>query len=652
MGVGGTVAQGCNIGHGLTGLPLLSLGSAAGDRRDGRRRAWRWRASARCGDASANPGTRGRPIAGRSARLGSSRACTRSRSGRPRVAELTVFAAADGGRGRPRARRRVPRPPARRRPLPARARRADRGRRRGGAVSRSPRWAALRAALAFLFGVLAVGQRRDARPAHPRRRARAQRPHRRARLRRRIRARRARGRHPVAPPAARPRRVWAQRVLAALGVLGGILLVLGPSAMGIIEVHKWREPIGASPGPGYRDVAFRSSDGLKLTGWYRPSTNGATVLLVHGGNGDRPGPGAGTPACSSVRATASCSTTRAAAGTARARPTATAGTGATTSRARSPSSKAAPTSTRTGSARSGSRPAPTCSSRSPPTARTSRAIVADGTAAERLGGLAPPARDEAGMVPGWVMFKTIEVLSGDPPSPALEDRVAKIQQPTLMVSAGTAEEYEFGVLYDQAATRTSSTGTCRRPATRPPSARAGALRGARHGVLRPRAALKERRQARRRARRTARASASRGRARASGPRRRRPGRRPPRPRATRPPCRARRTRRRRAARPARTGSSAARAARGAGRAGRAARRRRRRSGRAEHDDRAAGQARVVRLERADDRRTARRRARRGASKVQRSRPAHARRGTSRRSRRGRPPRGRCRRAAPPAPGRA
>ena len=27
MGAGGTLALGCNIGHGLTGLPLLSLGS-------------------------------------------------------------------------------------------------------------------------------------------------------------------------------------------------------------------------------------------------------------------------------------------------------------------------------------------------------------------------------------------------------------------------------------------------------------------------------------------------------------------------------------------------------------------------------------------------------------------------------------------------
>ena len=27
MGVGGSLAHGCNIGHGLTGLPLLSFGS-------------------------------------------------------------------------------------------------------------------------------------------------------------------------------------------------------------------------------------------------------------------------------------------------------------------------------------------------------------------------------------------------------------------------------------------------------------------------------------------------------------------------------------------------------------------------------------------------------------------------------------------------
>jgi fermentation-respiration switch protein FrsA (DUF1100 family) len=49
------------------------------------------------------------------------------------------------------------------------------------------------------------------------------------------------------------------------------------------------------------------------------------------------------------------------------------------------------------------------------------------------------------------MFKTIEVLSGDPPSPALEDRIAQIEQPSLLISAGTAIERDFNVLYDEAA---------------------------------------------------------------------------------------------------------------------------------------------------------------------------------------------------------
>ena len=53
-------------------------------------------------------------------------------------------------------------------------------------------------------------------------------------------------------------------------------------------------------------------------------------------------------------------------------------------------------------------------------------------------------------MPGWIMFKTIEVLSGDPQSPALEDRIRLARQPILMVSAGTAEEYKFSALYDRA----------------------------------------------------------------------------------------------------------------------------------------------------------------------------------------------------------
>ena len=43
------------------------------------------------------------------------------------------------------------------------------------------------------------------------------------------------------------------------------------------------------PPAGYEQVSFRATDGLRLHGWFRPSRNGATVLVVHGGNGDRAG---------------------------------------------------------------------------------------------------------------------------------------------------------------------------------------------------------------------------------------------------------------------------------------------------------------------------------------------------------------------------
>lgn len=46
------------------------------------------------------------------------------------------------------------------------------------------------------------------------------------------------------------------------------------------------QPSHATPA-GYRDVAFVTSDGLTLRGWYRPSANGAAVVLTHGYSLDR-----------------------------------------------------------------------------------------------------------------------------------------------------------------------------------------------------------------------------------------------------------------------------------------------------------------------------------------------------------------------------
>src|SRR5258706_6371460 len=40
-------------------------------------------------------------------------------------------------------------------------------------------------------------------------------------------------------------------------------------------------------GAGYENIQFRSANGLKLSGWYLPSRNGATIILVHSYYGDR-----------------------------------------------------------------------------------------------------------------------------------------------------------------------------------------------------------------------------------------------------------------------------------------------------------------------------------------------------------------------------
>jgi hypothetical protein len=246
------------------------------------------------------------------------------------------------------------------------------------------------------------------------------------------------------------RRRWWQRLLAVPVVALGSFVALGPMAMGVIEVHKWREPIGAKPGPDYREVAFRASDGLRLTGWYRPSRNGAAVLLVHGGRGDRQGP---------VR---------------HAEMLAARGYGVLVydSRGRGHSegspngfgwdwrhdvdgamaflkSRADVEPGRIGAL--GLSTGADVVVEVAPDRDDIAAIVADGTAAETWEDWHRLRGDDAGMVPGWFMFKTIEVLSGDPPSPALEDRVREIRQPVLMVSTGTLEEAQFGELYDRAA---------------------------------------------------------------------------------------------------------------------------------------------------------------------------------------------------------
>ena len=85
------------------------------------------------------------------------------------------------------------------------------------------------------------------------------------------------------------RRRWTYRVLAVpLGLLA-LLYVVVPMSIALTETHEYRGEIGAPPSAGYREVAFEAADGVELSGWYRPTRNGATILVVHGGGSDRTG---------------------------------------------------------------------------------------------------------------------------------------------------------------------------------------------------------------------------------------------------------------------------------------------------------------------------------------------------------------------------
>jgi dienelactone hydrolase len=82
---------------------------------------------------------------------------------------------------------------------------------------------------------------------------------------------------------------WKSRLVAPPALLLTALFVLYPMCAGVYETHKWRGDVGSAPSAAYRDVTFAASDGVKLSGWYRPTVNGATVIVVHGGGSDRRG---------------------------------------------------------------------------------------------------------------------------------------------------------------------------------------------------------------------------------------------------------------------------------------------------------------------------------------------------------------------------
>jgi fermentation-respiration switch protein FrsA (DUF1100 family) len=240
------------------------------------------------------------------------------------------------------------------------------------------------------------------------------------------------------------RRRWLHRAIAVPAGLVAAIVVLGPIGIAITETHKYREPVGAAPSAAYERVGFSTTDGLDLAGWYRPSTNGAAVLLVHGGGGDRTGAAA------------------------HAKLLARHGYGVLLYDARGRGeSEGSPNSYGWGwekdaagaldfldrrddvePGRIGALGLSTGADILIDTAARRHdiaALVTDGAAAlsfedwHRLRGI------DVAEPSGWVMFNAIRVLSGNSPGPALEDQVARIASPLLLISAGNDVERDFNV---------------------------------------------------------------------------------------------------------------------------------------------------------------------------------------------------------------
>jgi hypothetical protein len=81
-------------------------------------------------------------------------------------------------------------------------------------------------------------------------------------------------------------RRYGRRALKGAGVAVLGLFVLFPAVFAVVATHRAREPVRAADlGRPYEEVAFRTSDGLRLAGWYVPSRNRAAIIAFPGRRG-------------------------------------------------------------------------------------------------------------------------------------------------------------------------------------------------------------------------------------------------------------------------------------------------------------------------------------------------------------------------------
>jgi pimeloyl-ACP methyl ester carboxylesterase len=85
------------------------------------------------------------------------------------------------------------------------------------------------------------------------------------------------------------RRWWRLLIIPALVAVAYIVLITITVAVAATNVPATRI-VGPTPGDRglpYEEVTFGTSDGVILSGWYVPSTNGAAIVLLHGAGSTR-----------------------------------------------------------------------------------------------------------------------------------------------------------------------------------------------------------------------------------------------------------------------------------------------------------------------------------------------------------------------------
>jgi uncharacterized protein len=246
------------------------------------------------------------------------------------------------------------------------------------------------------------------------------------------------------------RRRWAYRVICVpVGLILAFYTVV-PIGLGLTETHEGREAIGSPPSADYRAVAFEASDGVRLSGWYRPTRNGATILLVHGGGGDRTGAVAHARLLVrhgygvllyDARGRGKSEGTQNAYGWGWTKDVAGA-LAFLKGRAEVDPDRIGALGLSTGA---------DVLIQAEAERTDLHAVVADGAAAgsfedwRRLQGITE-------LTPFLAAeFATIKIASGARSGPPLEDMIKRISSPLLLVSTGRAEEYKFNVKYDRAA---------------------------------------------------------------------------------------------------------------------------------------------------------------------------------------------------------